>query len=157
MPFICTQDGIEGERDVVWNFNTPTSKSSRSHIRNVTPVSRRVKEIIKSKVIEKVAPKRRMVKASQKKSEFLQDLITLNQNLFDILPKKPLKFEKPQSEEDIFSDTSDSSPRSTVRNKNRCLRKNVLSSKFVNSETDNGTGLEEPCLLECWVGNSTNK
>lgn len=151
VPFQCTQDGVEGERDVVWNFYTPTSKASNSYNKNSTPVSRRVKKTIRPKVIEKAIPRRRMIKSSQKKNELLQDLITLNQNVLEFLPKKKgIKTEKPQSEEDMFSDTSDSSPKSTFKNKTRCLRKNVLSSKFINSETENGIESDDS-INECLI------
>nr|XP_026489653.1 uncharacterized protein LOC113396085 [Vanessa tameamea] len=140
VPFLCTQDGAEGETDVVWNFYTPKSGATKSKFKNTTPVRRRIKKSERLKHIEKPAPKRRTVKPSQKKTELFQELVELNHNvlkLVDNLTAKPI--EKPQSEEDIFSDCSDSSPRTSgLRSKNRCLRKNVLSSKFIKTESESG-------------------
>lgn len=154
MPFLCTQDGAEGETDVVWNFYTPKSETAKSRLKNTTPVSRRVKKPIRSIPIENPLPRRRAVRPSQKKTELFQELMELNQNLHEYISKKttvPTVTSKPQSEEDIFSDTSDCSPRSGVRSKNRCLRKNVLSSKFSRAEPESGLESDDSmneCLLK---------
>ncbi|XP_050354173.1 uncharacterized protein LOC126775976 [Nymphalis io] len=139
VPFLCTQDGAEGETDVVWNFYTPKSGATKSKFRNTTPVSRRIKKSERPKHIDKPAPKRRTVKPSQKKIELFQELVELNHNVHKLVDKSTAKpVEKPQSEEDIFSDCSDSSPRSGLKIKNPCLRKNVLSSKFIKTESESG-------------------
>ncbi|XP_023954893.1 uncharacterized protein LOC112058355 [Bicyclus anynana] len=153
VPFLCTQDGAEGETDVVWNFYTPKSETGKSRLKNTTPVSRRTKRTIKPISIEKPLARRRVVKPSQKKTELFQDLLELNQNLHEYISKKPSVtiVSKPQSEEDVFSDTSDSSPRSGVKSKNRCLRKNVLSSKFTKTEPESGLESDDSmneCLLK---------
>lgn len=137
VPFLCTQDGAEGETDVVWNFYTPKSGATKYNAKITTPASRRARKSERLKNIEKEEPKRRIVKPSQKKIELFQELIELNHDLNKII-KKNATVEKPQSEEDIFSDGSDSSPRSGLKSKNRCLRKNVLSSKFLKPESESG-------------------
>lgn len=153
VPFLCTQDGAEGETDVVWNFYTPKSEHvAKSRLKNSTPI-RRAKRIIKTTVIEKPLPKRRTVRATQKKTELFQDLIELNQNLHELIAKKtkPVLEEKiqPGSEEDIFSD-SDSSLKTGFRTNSRCLRRNVLSSKFNKPETE--TALEsDDSMNECLI------
>ncbi|XP_045776913.1 uncharacterized protein LOC123875232 [Maniola jurtina] len=152
VPFLCTQDGAEGETDVVWNFYTPKSEAAKSRFKNTTPVRRRTKKT-RPISIEKPLPRRRVVKPSQRQSELLQELIELNQNLHEYISKKPsaTTASKPQSEDDIFSDTSDSSPRSGVKSKTRCLRKNVLSSKFTKSEPECGLESDDSmneCLLK---------
>ncbi|CAH2264150.1 jg8107 [Pararge aegeria aegeria] len=154
VPFLCTQDGAEGETDVVWNFYTPKSETAKSRLKNTTPLSRRPKKTVRSIPNEKPIPRRRPVKPSQKKTELFQDLLELNQNLHEYISKKPsvtTVVSKPQSEEDIFSDTSDSSPRSGLKSKNRCLRKNVLSSKFTKAEPESGLESDDSmneCLLK---------
>ncbi|XP_049877939.1 uncharacterized protein LOC126375134 [Pectinophora gossypiella] len=154
VPFLCTQDGAEGETDVVWNFYTPKSDHApSSRLKDTTPLSRKSKKVFKSKIIEKPLPKRKLVRASQKKSEIFQDLIELNQNLHELIAKKTsCVTEKPQSgsEEDIFSDSRESSPKSGLRTNSRCLRRNVLSAKFPKPEND--TALEsDDSLNECLI------
>lgn len=155
VPFLCTQDGAEGETDVVWNFYTPKSEHApKSRLKNSTPSSRKTKKIIKATVIEKPLPKRRTLRATQKKTELFQDLIELNQNLDELIAKKTktVAEEKRQSgsEEDIFSDSGDSSPKSGFRANTRCLRRNVLSSKFNKPETE--TALEsDDSMNECLI------
>ncbi|CAH2094370.1 unnamed protein product [Euphydryas editha] len=139
VPFLCTQDGAEGETDVVWNFYTPKSGATKSNAKNTTPVSRRVRKSERLKNIEKQEPKRRIVKPLLKRTEFFQELIELNHDLHEFVEKNTTKkVEKPQSEDDIFSDGSDSSPRSGLKSKNGCLRKNVLSSKILKTESESG-------------------
>ncbi|XP_045453035.1 uncharacterized protein LOC123662199 [Melitaea cinxia] len=139
VPFLCTQDGAEGETDVVWNFYTPKSGATKYNVKITTPVRRRARKSERLKNIEKEETKRRTVKPSQKKYELFQELIELNHDLNKIINKNAtITVEKPQSEEDIFSDGSDSSPRSGLKSKNRCLRKNVLSSKFLKPESESG-------------------
>lgn len=155
VPFLCTQDGSEGETDVVWNFYTPKSEhTAKSRLKNSTPLSRKTKKIIKTTVTEKPLPKRRTLKAIQKKTELFQDLIELNENLYELMAKKPKAVieEKKQSgsEEDIFSDSGDSSPKSGFRANSRCLRRNVLDSKFIKQETE--TALEsDDSINECLI------
>ncbi|CAH2045804.1 unnamed protein product, partial [Iphiclides podalirius] len=43
VPFLCTQDGTEGETDVVWNHYTPKSDTTKTRSKNTTPLSRRSK------------------------------------------------------------------------------------------------------------------
>lgn len=155
VPFLCTQDGSEGETDVVWNFYTPKSEhAAKSRLKNSTPLSRKTRKIIKTTVIEKPLPKRRTLKAIQMKTELFQDLIELNENLHELMAKKPKAVmeekRKSVSEEDIFSDSGDSSPKSGFRSNSRCLRRNVLSSKFIKQEAE--TALEsDDSMNECLV------
>lgn len=155
VPFLCTQDGSEGETDVVWNFYTPKSEhAAKSRLKNSTPLSRKTKKIIRTTIIEKPLPKRRTVRATQKKTELFQDLIELNENLHELMGKKPKPVIKDKiksgSEEDIFSDSGDSSPKSGFRANSRCLRRNVLSSKFNKQEAE--TALEsDDSMNECLI------
>ncbi|XP_075983056.1 uncharacterized protein LOC142981210 [Anticarsia gemmatalis] len=155
VPFLCTQDGAEGETDVVWNFYTPKSEhAAKSRLKNSTPVSRRSKRIIKPKIIEKQLPKRRAMKLPQKKTELFQELIELNQNLHELIAKKPQEkcTEKVNSgsEDDIFNESPEFSPKSRMRSNSRCLRRNVLSSNFV--KTDPDAALEsDDSMNECLI------
>lgn len=138
VPFLCTQDGAEGETDVVWNFYTPKSgNTSSSRDKNSTPLSRRPKKSFRPKAIEKHIPKRRPVKPSQNKTQLFQELYELNQNLHELMAKKQTAPDKPESgsEEDIFK-TQDCSPKAIPRSNSRCLRKNVLSSNFGKPDPD---------------------
>ncbi|CAK1552332.1 unnamed protein product [Leptosia nina] len=153
VPFLCTQDGAEGETDVVWNFYTPKSERATTRTKNTTPVSRKSRRI-RPKLIAKSLPKRKTVKPSQKRTELFQDLVELNQNIHELIGKKAKskEIEKPQScsEEDIFSDTSESSPKNSLRT-SQCLRKNVLSSKFKKPEPENCLESDDSmneCLLK---------
>ncbi|VVC90993.1 unnamed protein product, partial [Leptidea sinapis] len=151
VPFLCTQDGTDGETDVVWNFYTPKAETRHE---KTTPVSRRTKKSVRVKLIEKAVPKRRTVKDSQKNTELFQELIELNQNLHEIIKKKSNSSNatpNPQSgsEEDIFNEF-DCSPKAYKSN-NHCLRKNVLSSKFVKQDSENGIESDDSmneCLLK---------
>ncbi|XP_059058253.1 uncharacterized protein LOC131851728 [Achroia grisella] len=157
VPFLCTQDGAEGETDVVWNFYTPKSGNTLSaRLKNSTPLSRKTKKSSKHKVIERQLPKRKVVKASQKRSELFQDLIELNQNLHELIGKKTAsncvsQNNRSEKEEDIFNDSlhsSRDSPKSGLKTSSRCLRRNVLSSKFSKNEPE--TALEsDDSMNEC--------
>lgn len=155
VPFLCTQDGAEGETDVVWNFYTPTSKNAvKKRTNEATPLSRRSKRSLQQKLIDKPAPKRRGIKPSQKKSELFQELLELKQNLHDLIPVKVenLKNEKNSgSEEDIFiCETQEYSPKANWRLNSPCLRKNLLSSNY-KAEIDNGLESDDSmneCLLK---------
>lgn len=155
VPFLCTQDGAEGETDVVWNFYTPKSEhAAKSRLKNSTPVSRRSKRTMKPKLIEKQLPKRRPMKLPQKKTELFQELIELNQNLHELIAKKPQNncTEKitSGSEDDIFNESPEFSPKSRLRSNSRCLRRNVLSSNFV--KPDQETALEsDDSMNECLI------
>lgn len=156
VPFLCTQDGAEGETDVVWNFYTPKSgHAANSHSKNSTPLSRKAKKSFRPKVIEKQPPRRRPIKILHKKTELFQELLELNQKLPELMKKKsqPIIKETGQSgsEEDIFNDSPDHSPKTGLRNTSRCLRKNVLSSKFSKPEPDNALESDDSmneCLLK---------
>ncbi|XP_013147713.1 PREDICTED: uncharacterized protein LOC106110434 isoform X2 [Papilio polytes] len=151
VPFLCTQDGTEGETDVIWNHYTPKS-GNRAHAKNTTPLSRRSKKSLRPKVLEKPIPKRRAIRPSQKKNALLQELVELNKNLHEIIGNKSEKNtipERDDSEEDIFRDVQEFSPKSGLRN-NNCLRKNLLSSKFSKPEPealDSDDSMNE-CLLK---------
>ncbi|KAM3962488.1 uncharacterized protein ACR2FA_003391 [Aphomia sociella] len=154
VPFLCTQDGAEGETDVVWNFYTPKSQSSR--LKNSTPLSRKTKKPSKHKLIEKQLPKRKTVKPSQKRTELFQDLIELNQNLQELVEKKSKssctpEVKLPENNEDVFNESLETprdSPKSGLKTNSRCLRRNVLSSKFSKPEPD--TALEsDDSMNEC--------
>jgi hypothetical protein len=153
VPFLCTQDGIEGDTDVVWNYYTPKSEhTAQSRCENSTPLSRRTKKSIRPKIVEKQIPKRRAAKLPHKQTELLQELMELNQKLPELLAKKMQQScnEKGQSgsEEDIFNDSPEYSPKSELRNSSLCLRKNVLSSKFSKHEAE--TALEsDDSMNEC--------
>lgn len=155
VPFLCTQDGSEGETDVVWNFYTPKSEhAANSRFKNSTPLSRKTKKIVKTTVVEKSLPKRRTLRATQKKTELFQDLLELNENLHELMAKKPKTVTeekiKSGSEDDVFSDSGDSSPKSAFRTNSRCLRRNVLSSKF--NKQDAETALEsDDSMNECLI------
>lgn len=140
VPFFCTQDGNEGETDVVWNFYTPKSENTAtSRAKNTTPLSRKTKRSHRPKVIEKQLPKRRAIKVSQKKSELFQDLLELNKNLHVLIANNQTSVpEKPKwgSDDDIFNETQACSPKCVPRSSSRCLRKNVLSSNFGCSDPD---------------------
>lgn len=155
VPFLCTQDGTEGETDVVWNFYTPNSKHvATSRRKNSTPLSRKPRKS-KPKVIEKNIPKRRTIRATQKKTELFQDLLELNQNLHELIAKKSKhnivsETQQSGSEEDIFNNSGECSPKSGLRTNSRCLRRNVLSSKFGKPETE--TALEsDDSMNECLI------
>ncbi|XP_026734723.1 uncharacterized protein LOC113498778 [Trichoplusia ni] len=155
VPFFCTQDGAEGETDVVWNFYTPKSEQAqKSRFKNSTPVSRKSKRVIKPKIIEKLPPRRRPLKPTHKKTALFQELIELNQNLHELMTQNPqnLATEKLNSgsEDDIFNESPEFSPKSRVRSNSRCLRRNVLSSNFV--KTDPETALEsDDSMNECLI------
>lgn len=155
VPFLCTQDGNEGETDVVWNFYTPKSdNTATSRLKNTTPLSRKTKRSLRPKVIEKQLPKRRALKISQKKTELFQDLLELNKNLHELIPKRETSLpEKPQSgsEDDIFNDTQACSPKCIPKSSSRCLRKNVLSSNFGRPDPDAALESDDSmneCLLK---------
>lgn len=151
VPFLCTQDGADGETDVVWNFYTPKSNIATSEYKNSTPVRKKGRKM-KPKLINKSITKQKAVKASQKRNELFQELLELNKNVHDIIAKNTQIIpEKPHSEEDIFSDNSDGSPKSISRSSTICLRKNVLSSKFNKAESENGLESDDSmneCLLK---------
>ncbi|XP_038207017.1 uncharacterized protein LOC119828814 [Zerene cesonia] len=154
VPFLCTQDGAEGETDVVWNFYTPKAEQPTYRSKNTTPVSRKSRKVLRPKLIEKPLPRRKPVRSTQKRTELFQDLIELNQNLHELIKQKKSNnnVNKPQSgsEDDIFSDNSESSPKSGLRTSSRCLRKNVLSSKFKKQEPEPGLESDDSmneCLL----------
>ncbi|CAH0690033.1 unnamed protein product [Spodoptera exigua] len=156
VPFLCTQDGAEGETDVVWNFYTPKSENAaKSRIKNSTPVSRRSKRSIKPKIIERQPPKRRALKQSlHKKTELFQELMELNQNLVELMSKKTQNkcTEKVNSasEDDCMSESPEFSPKSRVRSNSRCLRRNVLSSNFVKPDPE--AALEsDDSMNECLI------
>ncbi|XP_014371986.2 uncharacterized protein LOC106721542 [Papilio machaon] len=152
VPFLCTQDGTEGETDVIWNHYTPKS-GNRAHVKNTTPLSRRSKKSLRPKVLEKPLPKRRAIRPSKKKSALLQELLELNQNLNEIIGNKPEKTSIPErddSEDDIFRDIQEFSPKSGLRS-NTCLRKNLLSSRFSKPEPEVGLDSDDSmneCLLK---------
>lgn len=156
MPFLCTQDGNEGETDVVWNFYTPKSEhTATSRLKNTTPLSHKTKRCLRPKVIQKQLPKRRALKISQKNSELFQDLLELNRNLNELIPKQQISLpEKPQSgsDDDIFNDTqAQNSPKCLPRSSSRCLRKNVLSSNFGRPDPDAALESDDSmneCLLK---------
>lgn len=155
VPFMCTQDGSEGKTDVVWNFYTPKSEhAAKSRLKNSTPPSRRTKKITKTTVIEKPLPKRRTLRATQKKTELFQDLIELNENLHKLINKKPKAVIEDKiklgTEEDIFNDSDDSSPKSGFKSNTRCLRRNVLSSKFNKQETESALESDDS-MNECLI------
>ncbi|CAG9565319.1 unnamed protein product [Danaus chrysippus] len=134
IPFLCTQD----DADVVYNFYTPKSQSEKAQFKGTTPVSKKVRKPVRLQV-EKRLPKRKIIKPSNQRNKWLQDLRELNQNVHELVNKSSKdSVEKPQSEEDIFSDTSDSSPRTGIGSKKRCLRKNVLSFKLTKAEPESG-------------------
>lgn len=154
VPFLCTQDGAEGETDVVWNFYTPKSEhTATSRVKNSTPLSRKSKRSLRPKLIEKL-PKRRAIKPSQKKIELFQDLIELNQNLHELIAKKQtpvLSDKQSRSEEDMFNDSPDCSPKCIPRSSSHCLRKNVLSSNFGKPDPDGALESDDSmneCLLK---------
>lgn len=155
VPFFCTQDGAEGETDVVWNFYTPNSKhSSKSHSKNSTPLSRKTKKTLRPRVIEKQVPRRRPLKVSHKATELFQELVELNKKLPELLAKKTqTSLKEPTqsgSEEDIFNDSPEHSPKTGLRNSSRCLRKNVLSSKFVKQEPESALESDDS-MNECLI------
>lgn len=153
VPFLCTQDGTEGETDVVWNFYTPKSgNSSSSRVKNSTPLSRKSKKILKPKDIEKEIPKRRPVRPVQKQTQLFQELYELNQNLHKFMAKKQTAPEKIESgsEEDIFK-SQDCSPKCIPKSSSRCLRKNILSSNFGKPDPDAALESDDSmneCLLK---------
>ncbi|XP_063831123.1 uncharacterized protein LOC135080416 [Ostrinia nubilalis] len=154
VPFLCTQDGAEGETDVIWNFYTPKSgHAASSRCKNSTPLSRKAKKSFRPKVIEKPPPKRRPIKALHKQTELFQELLELNQKLPELMKKKaqPIKETRQSgSEDDIFNDSPEHSPKTGLRN-TRCLRKNLLSSKFSKPEIDNALESDDSmneCLLK---------
>ncbi|XP_013170840.1 PREDICTED: uncharacterized protein LOC106120158 isoform X1 [Papilio xuthus] len=152
VPFLCTQDGTEGETDVIWNHYTPKS-GNRAHFKNTTPLSRRSKKSLRPKVLEKPLPRRRAIRPSQKKNALLQELLELNQNLHEIIGNKAEKNSIPErddSEDDIFIDIQEFSPKSGLRS-NTCLRKNLLSSRFSKPEPEVGLDSDDSmneCLLK---------
>lgn len=142
VPFYCTQDGAEGETDVVWNFYTPKSDNAKSRIKNSTPVSRKSKRTVKPKIPERLPSKRRALKqTSHKKTELFQELKELNQNLVELMSKKPgntVCTEKVNSgsEDDFMTESPEFSPKSRLRSNSQCLRRNVLSSNFVKPDPE---------------------
>ncbi|KAG6463391.1 hypothetical protein O3G_MSEX013844 [Manduca sexta] len=153
VPFLCTQDGAEGENDVVWNFYTPKSGRTANTVKNSTPLSRKSKRTLRSKLIDKPLPKRRNLRSTQKNTQLFQDLIELNQNLHELFPKKAQHTEKQHSgsEDDIFGISPECSPKGTRRlSSNNCLRKNVLSSNFNKPETENVLDSDDS-MNECLI------
>ncbi|XP_073950015.1 uncharacterized protein [Choristoneura fumiferana] len=154
IPFLCTQDGAEGETDVVWNYYTPKAEhTATSRIKNSTPLTRK-RKASKPKLINRPMPKRKLVhKVSHKKTELFQELVELNQNLDELISKKKtneVEDKHSGSEEDLFSDLSGQSPKSCFKTNSRCLRKNLLSSKFAKPEVD--TALEsDDSMNECLI------
>lgn len=152
VPFLCTQDGTEGETDVIWNHYTPKSGTIKAQSKNTTPLSRRSKKSMRPKILEKPVAKRKTGKPSQRKNELLQELFELNQNLQDFIGNKQTKSsnkEKQDIDQDIFNNSLEFSPKCSIRN-NSCLRKNVLSSKFPKPEPENGLESDDSmneCLL----------
>ncbi|XP_072930105.1 uncharacterized protein [Epargyreus clarus] len=145
VPFLCTQDGGEGVADVVWNYYGSASKNTR--LRSSTPINKKSRKRHRLKLLEKeqqpTFPKRRVIKPPQK-LEVPPELLEFHQYVGKLMEKKTQAVEKPQSgsEEDIFSEAPDCSPKSTFSS-TRCLRKNVLSSKFVKPESENGLELDD--------------
>ncbi|XP_053613947.1 uncharacterized protein LOC128677260 isoform X3 [Plodia interpunctella] len=160
VPFLCTQDGAEGETDVVWNFYTPKSEHTvSSRFKNSTPLSRKAKKPAKHKLMEKQLPKRRPIRHSQKKTELFQELLELNQNLHELISKKSEKctsenFTSSNNDEDIFNESLESpkdSPKSGIKSNSRCLRRNVLSSKFAKPDPEAALESDDSmneCLLK---------
>lgn len=146
MPFLCTQDGVDGETDVVWNYYTPKSdNNSKPTVKNTTPLSTRSKRLIKQKNIDKSFPKRKMTRTTQKNTQLLQDLIELNQNIHKFIGSKSVEckenlIESYSSNDDNINKSNDFSPKSGLRSNSRCLRKNLLTSKF--NKPDCETALE---------------
>lgn len=151
VPFLCTQDGAEGETDVVWNFYTPSSKHIAKSNNNTTPLSRKSKRSRHPKLIEKAQPKRKGIKPLQKNNELFQELLELKQNLHEFIPKKTPECARDRhsgSEDDIFINSQEYSPKSGRRLSSNCLRKNLLSSNF--SKPDPDTALEsDDSMNEC--------
>ncbi|CAG9789071.1 unnamed protein product [Diatraea saccharalis] len=152
VPFLCTQDGVEGDTDVVWNYYTPKADNkTQPQSKNSTPLSRKSKKYFRAKIIERQVPKRRTLRVSHKKTELFQELIELNQKLPELLARKTQNTPEigmSGSEEDIFNESPEYSPKSGLRSSSRCLRKNVLSSKFTKPDTD--TALEsDDSMNEC--------
>ncbi|CAG9131285.1 unnamed protein product [Plutella xylostella] len=158
VPFLCTQDGVEGETDVVWNYYTPRADhTATSRLKNTTPLSRKAKKYKKT-IIEKPQPRRRVLRSTQKKTELFQDLIELNQNLHKfkdlrsaVKCENTTERQQSGSEDDIFNCSPDCSPKSGLKtNSSRCLRKNLLSSKF--NKPDPDTALEsDDSMNECLI------
>lgn len=153
VPFLCTQDGVEGDTDVIWNYYTPKADNKKdTQSKNSTPLSRKSKKSIRPKVIERQIPKRRAIRVAHKNTELFQELMELNQKLPELLAKKNQKeatdnFES-GSEDDIFNESPEFSIKSCIRNPSQCLRKNVLSSKFSKPESE--TALEsDDSMNEC--------
>lgn len=131
---MCTQD----DADVVYNFSTPKSQTAKAQFKGTTPVSKKVRKPVRLQV-KKRLPKRKIIKLSNQGKKWLQDLRELNQNVHELVNKSSKdSVEKPQSEEDMFSDTSDSSPRAGMGIKKGYLRKNVLSFKLTKAEPETG-------------------
>lgn len=155
IPFLCTQDGTDGETDVVWNYYTPKSDHNAiSRLKNSTPLSSKHKKSIKPKVLEKSLPKRRALRTTQKNTQLFQDLIELNQNIHKFIEKKPSNNNDSPldvnsgSEDDIFTNSNDCSPKSGLKMSSRCLRKNLLSAKLSKPEFE--TALEsDDSMNEC--------
>lgn len=154
VPFLCTQDGADGDTDVVWNYYTPKADNRPiTRIKNSTPLSTRSKRVTKSKDLKSPLPRRNKVRGPQKNTQLLQDLMELNENLHQFIDKKTNKDQNEhlpsESEEDIFNNSNDYSPKSLKPN-SRCLRKNLLSSKF--NKVDNEVALEsDDSMNECLV------
>lgn len=151
VPFICTQDGTEGETDVVWNFYTPKSeRTAKSNHKDTTPLSRKSKRSLRPKLIEKQLPKRKVIRSTQKNTQLFQDLIELNKNLHE-LTKKPYNCTEKHtsgSEDDIFSGSPEYSPVTKRRLSSNCLRRNVLSSNVNKQDTENAIESDDS-MNEC--------
>ncbi|KAL4708261.1 hypothetical protein ACJJTC_016310 [Scirpophaga incertulas] len=160
VPFICTQDGVEGDTDVVWNYYTPKSENNtKSIIKNSTPLSRKVKKPVRLKIVDKQVPKRKVMKMRQfdEKTEFLKELVELNQNLPELLAKPKsiiTKYVNADNDDDNLHNSDkgvEYSPKSGIWNSSQCLRKNVLSSKFSKIDPDTAIDSDDSineCLLK---------
>lgn len=152
VPFICTQDGTEGETDVVWNFYTPKSeRTEKLNNKDTTPLSRRSKRSLRPKLIEKHLPKRKAIRTTQKNTQLFQDLIELNKNLHELITKKPYNCTDKHtsgSEDDIFSASPEYSPITKRRLSSNCLRKNVLSSNVNKQDSENAIESDDS-MNEC--------
>lgn len=154
VPFLCTQDGVHGETDVVWNHYTPKAGHARSPDVRHTPVSRKSKRTFKAftKQVEAFPTRKLVSKPTAKKSESLKflraELLELNENVKCILQKKEA-LDGDCETEDMF-DTSISEQKVddtlmpfVLKEKcakptgRQCLLKNVLSMNCANSENDN--------------------
>lgn len=116
IPFICTQDGQQGDIDVVWNYYSPKSKKHKTESETPIRKKRRKLAITDFSPIPKFPLRKRTLNEKLKRQEFLKNLeeeLTLfNKNVQKLISSKAAEKIKPSldfpalnNEENIFENS----------------------------------------------------